>query len=108
MKLFVGNVDFKATEDQLANLFADYGDVNSVKIITDKVTGRSKGFAFIEMDNDDQAEQAIENLNGYEFNSRALAVSKAIPREDKPQGGGRGNYGNNNRGGGGYNRNNRY
>jgi len=65
MNIYVGNVDFKATEEQLSDLFAEYGEVTSVKIITDKLSGRSKGFAFVEMANDDEGQAAIEALNGY-------------------------------------------
>lgn len=100
MKLYVGNVDFKATEDHLGELFAKYGDVDSVKIITDKFTGRSKGFAFIEMNNDEEAKKALESLNGYELNNRGLNVTEARPKEDNYSKGGSSN----NRGGGYNNR----
>lgn len=82
MNIYVGNVDFKATEDQLMELFSQYGDVKSVKIITDKVTGRSKGFAFVEMANDADGKGAVEALNGYNLNSRDISVSVARPREE--------------------------
>ncbi len=100
MNIYVGNVDFNVTEEQLTGLFAEYGDVDSVKIISDKFTGRSKGFAFVEMPNDSQANNAIAALNGLEFKSRSLSVNVARPKEENraPRSGG--NYG----GGGGGNR----
>jgi RNA recognition motif-containing protein len=82
MNIYVGNVDFKATEEQLSDLFAEYGEVTSVKIITDKLSGRSKGFAFVEMANDDEGQAAIEALNGYALNDREMNVSVARPREE--------------------------
>jgi RNA recognition motif-containing protein len=104
MNIYLGNVDFKVSEEQLSNLFAEYGEVKSVKIITDKLTGRSKGFAFVEMPNDPEAKEAISNLNGYMLNNRELSVSVARPKEERKPfrndyGGGGGN-----KGGGGYNR----
>lgn len=83
MNIYLGNVDFKVSENQLSDLFAEYGEVKSVKIITDKLTGRSKGFAFIEMPNDAEAKEAISNLNGYSLNNREISVSVARPREEK-------------------------
>ncbi len=94
MNIYVGNVNYQATEDMLRNLFEQYGEVSSVKIITDKVSGRSKGFAFVEMDNDDEAREAIENLNGKEFSSRELTVNEARPKENNG-GSSRGKFGNN-------------
>lgn len=82
MNIYVGNVDFKATEEQLSDLFAEYGEVTSVKIITDKLSGRSKGFAFVEMATDEDGKAAIEALNGYTLNDREMNVSVARPRED--------------------------
>jgi len=82
MNIYVGNVNYQATEETLRNLFEQYGEVTSVKIITDKVSGRSKGFAFVEMTNDDEAKEAIENLNGKEFSSRELTVNEARPKEN--------------------------
>ncbi|HEX3010359.1 MAG TPA: RNA-binding protein [Bacteroidales bacterium] len=98
MNIYLGNVDFKVKEEQLTELFTEYGEVTSVKVITDKLTGRSKGFAFVEMPNDDEAKEAISNLNGYMLNSRELSVSVARPKEDKKPfrsdyGGGRSNNG---------------
>ncbi len=82
MNIYVGNVDFKATEDQISELFAEYGEVTSAKIITDRLSGRSRGFAFVEMANDDEGKAAIEALNGYNLNSREISVSEARPREE--------------------------
>lgn len=82
MNIYVGNVDFKATEDQLSDLFAEYGEVTSVKIITDKLSGRSKGFAFVEMANEAEGKAAVAALNGYALNDREMSVSVARPREE--------------------------
>ncbi|MGB4205860.1 MAG: RNA-binding protein [Bacteroidales bacterium] len=82
MNIYVGNVDFKANEDQLSELFARYGEVSSVKIITDKLSGRSKGYAFVEMADEAEGNAAIAGLNGYALNSRELNVSVARPREE--------------------------
>lgn len=106
MNIYLGNVDFKVKEEQLTDLFTEYGEVKSVKVITDKLTGRSKGFAFVEMPNDDEAKEAITNLNGYMLNSRELSVSVARPKEERKPfrndyGGGRSNSGGNR---GGYDR----
>jgi len=80
MNIYVGNVAFTATENQLSDLFAEYGEVSSVKIITDKFTGRSKGFAFVEMADDAAAAKVIEELNGAEFDGRSMVVKEARPR----------------------------
>ncbi|WP_312076708.1 RNA-binding protein [Chryseobacterium sp.] len=103
MNIFVSNINYATKEHELQDLFSQYGEVSSAKIILDKETGRSRGFGFIEM-GDEEGQQAIEALNQYEFNGKALNVSEAKPREEKPRrsfdnnrGGG---YGNNNRGGG--------
>lgn len=82
MNIYVGNIPYKATEDDLGNLFAEFGDVSSVKIIQDKFTGRSKGFGFVEM-SDEAGANAIESLDGYEHMGRNLVVSKAKEREEK-------------------------
>jgi RNA recognition motif-containing protein len=89
-KLFVGNLSYQTTENDLTSLFEQAGQVESVSIITDRDTGRSKGFAFVEMSNED-AEKAIAQFNGTEINGRALNVSEARPREDRS--GNRGGYG---------------
>lgn len=94
--LYVGNLPFSITEDELSTVFADYGDVISVKIVLDRDTGRSRGFGFVEMD-EDGAEQAQEALDGAELSGRYLKVNPARPREPRPGGGGGGGF----RGGGG-------
>ncbi|MDR6513519.1 RNA-binding protein [Chryseobacterium camelliae] len=111
MNIFVSNINYATKEYELQDLFSEFGDVSSAKIITDKETGRSRGFGFIEM-SDEEGQEAIEALNQKEFNGKVLNVSEAKPREEKPRrtfsnnGGnnrGGGSYGNNNRGnGGGY------
>ena len=97
-RIFVGNLSYQTTENDITNLFEQAGEVESASIITDRDTGRSKGFAFVEMGSDD-AERAIAQFNGHELNGRALTVNEARPREDRGGGGNRG--GNNRRGGGG-------
>ncbi len=80
--IYVGNLSFKTSEDQLQELFSEYGDVATAKIITDRETGRSRGFGFVEMNNDGEADNAIEDLNESEFMDRALVVNKARPKEN--------------------------
>jgi RNA recognition motif-containing protein len=105
MKLYVGNLSYSATENELREMFSQYGAVESVAVITDRDTGRSKGFGFVEFANDAEANAAIAGLNGKEVSGRALTVSQARPRnEGGGGGGGRGGYG----GGGGGGRRNRY
>lgn len=105
MNLFVAKLNFDTDEEFLRQAFEGYGAVDSVKIITDKFSGRSKGFGFVEMPNDDEAQAAIEGLNDQELDGRTIVVKKAEPREDRGRGG-RGGGGGYNRGGGGggYNR----
>ena len=95
-KIYVGNLAFQTTENELNDLFAQFGEVESVSIITDRDTGRSKGFGFVAMQ-DDQAEKAISQLNGTEMNGRALTVNEARPMVKRDFGGrpnrGRGGYG---------------
>src|SRR5260370_649912 len=92
-RIYVGNLSYQTTEGDLANLFEQIGEVESVSIITDRDTGRSKGFAFVEMGSD-EADKAIADLNGTEFNGRALTVNEARPRQERSGGGGgRGGYG---------------
>jgi len=100
-RLYVGNLSFQVTEADLSELFAQVGTVDSVKIITDRDTGRSKGFAFVEMSDDSAAEQAISKFNGTDFHGRNLTVNEARPME-KRDFGSRGSSGG--RGGGGYSR----
>jgi len=96
MKIYVGNLSFSTTQESLEGLFSNYGQVDEVAVITDRDTGRPRGFAFVTMD-DDGAKQAIEALNGQEFESRTLNVNEAKPRENRGGGGFRGGGG----GGGG-------
>ena len=97
--IFVGNLDFNVTEEAVRNLFERYGAVNSARIMTDRDTGRSRGFAFVEMENETEADQAISALNGYTMDGRALNVNEARPKPDRGFGGGGG--GNRCGGGGG-------
>jgi cold-inducible RNA-binding protein len=83
--IFVGNLDFNATESSIRSLFEAYGGVDRVNVVTDRDTGRSRGFAFVEMSDSAQADQAINALNGYQLDGRALSVNEARP---KPSGGG--------------------
>jgi RNA recognition motif-containing protein len=81
MNIYVGNLAFSLTEDELRDAFAAHGDVSSAKIISDRDTGRSKGFGFVEMPNDSEANAAIEDLNGKELNGRPVRVNEARPRQ---------------------------
>ena len=102
MNIFVAKLNFDTDENSLRQLFEGYGEVDSVKIIMDKFTGRSKGYGFVEMPNDDEGQAAIGDLNDQEFDGRTIVVKKAEPRENRSRGGGRGGYGGGgNRGGGG-------
>jgi len=85
MQIYVGNMSYGTTEEGLRELFGQYGEVGSVKIITDRDTGRAKGFGFITMDNDSEASSAIEALNEKEFDGRTLRVNEAKPREERPR-----------------------
>jgi RNA recognition motif-containing protein len=98
-KLYVGNLSYNTTEDELRELFGQAGTVTSVAIIKDRDTGRSKGFGFVEMGNQSEAQKAISLFNAYKLNERELTVNIARPREERPRGGG-GGFGDR-RGGGG-------
>ena len=103
MDIYVGNLPYTATEEDITGLFANYGPVERVKIITDRDTGRSKGFGFVTLGDQSQLNPAIEALNGFDFQGRALRVNASEPKEFKPRGnsgGGGGGY-NDRRGGGG-------
>ncbi len=103
MNIFVAKLNFDTQEYDLRAAFEEYGQVDSVKIIMDKFTGRSKGFGFVEMANDDEGYNAIENLNEAELDGRTIVVKKAEPRERRGGGGGgRGGYGGGGNRGGGY------
>ncbi|MEW6127552.1 MAG: RNA-binding protein [Acidobacteriota bacterium] len=97
-KIYVGNLSYHTTENDLTTLFEQAGQVESVSIITDRDTGRSKGFAFVEMNSED-ADKAIAQFNGTEVDGRSLTVNEARPREERS--GGRGGFGRNNGGRGG-------
>ena len=99
-KLFVGNLSFNTTENDLQDLFAAYGPVQQVDMIMDRMTGRPRGFGFVTMENQADAQKAIDELNGKAFGGRDLTVNEARPREDRPAGGGRSFGGGG--GGGGY------
>src|SRR5881396_3691433 len=93
-KLFVGNLSFNATENQLQDLFAAHGNVIEVDVITDKFSGRPRGFGFVTMETKEAAEAAIQALNGKDIDGRALTVNEAKPREERaPRSGGAGGYG---------------
>jgi len=98
MNIFVAKLNFDTRESDLQHAFEAFGAVDSVKIIMDKFTGKSKGFGFVEMPNDDEAQAAINDLNDQEFDGRTIVVKKAEPRENRDSRGGGGGY---NRGGGG-------
>jgi RNA recognition motif-containing protein len=101
-QLFVGNLDFKVTENDLHDAFAAHGAVVEAKLMTDRATGRPRGFAFVTMSSPEEAQKAIDALNGKELGGRALSVSIARPREERSGGGGGGPRGG--RGGGGRDR----
>src|SRR3954463_12622893 len=92
-KLYVGNLSYNTTSSDLEQLFAQHGSVQSAEVISDRETGRSKGFGFVQMGSDEEAQAAIAALNGQQHDGRNLTVNEAKPREDRPRGGG---------GGGGY------
>ena len=89
MKMYVGNLSFETTENDLQDLFEQHGTVNEVNLMMDRMTGKSRGFAFVTMNDDTQGKAAMSALNGHELNGRALNVNEARPREERqrPQGG---------------------
>jgi len=92
MKLYVGNLSFETTENDLQDLFEQHGTVNEVHLMMDRMTGKSRGFAFVTMNDNTQANAAVAAINGKELNGRALNVNEARPREERPRpsgGGGR-------------------
>jgi RNA recognition motif-containing protein len=97
MKLYVGNLSFQTSSEDLQNLFSQAGSVESASVVEDRETGRSRGFGFVEMASKEEGEAAISQFNGKEFNGRNLTVNEAKPRENRGGGGGRGGFG----GGGG-------
>lgn len=97
MNIYVANIPFKATEDELKELFEQHGSVSSVKIVMDKISNRSRGFGFVEMADNAAGKQAIQELNGYSFLGKDLIVNEARPKDNS-----RGGYENRSSGGGGY------
>ena len=85
MKLYVGNLSFETTENDLQDLFEQHGTVNEVHLMMDRMTGKSRGFAFVTMNDDAQANAAMSALNGRELNGRTLTVNEARPREERPR-----------------------
>lgn len=101
-KLYVGNLPFSITEDKLLQIFSEAGTVQSAKIVLDKMSGRSKGFGFVEYESDEDGDKAIQKFDGYDVDGRNLKVSEARPREDHGGGGGGGGrFRSDSRGGGG-------
>jgi RNA recognition motif-containing protein len=95
MNIYLGNLPYNINEDELMELFEEYGNVSTVKLITDKFTGKSKGFGFVEMPSDDDAKKAIEELNGKEVKGRNITVNQAREKTDDNRGGNRGGGGRN-------------
>ena len=91
--IYVGNLSFDVSETQLQEAFAAFGDVSKANVVTDRMTGRSRGFGFVEMAKDDEGKAAIEALNGSELGGRTITVNVAKPKEDRPRGGGGGGGG---------------
>ena len=83
MNIYVSNLSFNVTDDDLKQFFAEYGEISSAKVITDKFTGKSRGFGFVEMPNDVEAEKAIQELNGGQVEGRAITVTVAKPKEER-------------------------
>ena len=101
-KLYVGNLAYSVRDDSLQEAFAQFGTVTSAKVMMDRDTGRSKGFGFVEMGSDAEAQAAINGMNGQALEGRAIVVNEARPREDRPGGGGGYGGGGRSGGGGGY------
>jgi RNA recognition motif-containing protein len=108
-KLYVGNLAFSVTDDELQQAFASFGNIMSARVVMDRMTGRSKGFGFVEIEDDAQADEAVNKMNGQTIGGRPVRVSEAKPQEDRPrgprrEGGGGGGFGGGGRGGGGVGR----
>lgn len=108
MNIYVSGLSFRINDDDLRQLFEEYGEVSSAKVITQRETGRSRGFGFVEMPDNEAAEKAIKELSGAEYDGRTISLNEAKPKEDRPRTGGgfnrerRGGYGDRDRRGGGY------
>ena len=100
-KLYVGGLPYSVTEGRLEEIFAEHGTVQSARVISDKFTGQSRGFGFVEMASGEEAQKAIEALNGTQLDGRTLVVNEARPQEERPRTGGGGGEGNRRGGGGG-------
>ena len=108
MNIYISNLSFRVEDSDLKQLFDEYGEVSSAKVITDRYTGRSRGFGFVEMPDEESAQKAINELNLAEYDGKTITVNEARPREDRPQrSGGHGGGGGDRRRGGGGDRNNR-
>jgi RNA recognition motif-containing protein len=101
-KLYVGNLSYQTTDQQLHDLFSEAGNVSSAQVVTDRYTGQARGFGFVEMATEDEAQQAIAAINGRNVDGRALVVNESRPREGGGSGGGGGSRGGSGGGGGGY------
>jgi len=107
VNIYIGNLPYNTNDQELQDLFSQFGEVAKISIVSDRETGRSRGFGFVEMTNDDEGRRAIEELNGKDYGGRALTVNEARPRENRSGGGGggggggRGGYGGGGGGGGG-------
>lgn len=101
-KLYIGNLPYSVDDQSLQSAFAEFGAVSSAKVITDRETGRSKGFGFVEYDSDSDADAAIDKMNGQQLDGRAINVSEARPQAPREGGGGRGGFGGGRGGGGGF------
>ena len=98
MNLYISNLSYNISDEDLRLLFADYGEITSAKVIMDRETGKSRGFAFVEMTSDEEGQKAIDELNGVEYDQKVISVSVARPRAEKPSyGGSRGGYSNSRR-----------
>ena len=106
MNIFISNLSFRIDDNDLKQVFEEYGEVLSARVVTDKMSGKSRGFGFVEMKNDNEGQAAIDELNQAEYDGRVISVSVAKPKTDKPRTGGGGIPfgGGGNRGGGGFNR----
>lgn len=108
MNIYISNLSYGTTSESLQDLFADFGEVSSAKVIEDRETGRSRGFGFVEMTNDAEGQKAIDELNGVEFEGKTINVNVARPKTERSSNGGgygnRGGYGGGNSNGGGYNK----